>query len=46
MLKAQHRMTNATVAVKVIDKLKHHSHLAAIERELKLLRSLVSLPTL
>lgn len=34
-------MTNAVVAIKMIDKLKHHRHVQAIERELKLLRKIV-----
>lgn len=37
-------MTNTTVAIKVIDKIRNYRNLSAIEREIKTLQSLVVAP--
>lgn len=40
-MKAQHRVTNAVVAIKIINKIKHYRHISAIEREVAILKQLV-----
>jgi serine/threonine protein kinase len=42
-MKARNRLTGALVAIKIIDKIKHSKHISAIERELRILKKLVSL---